>query len=489
MVAKIDKVKVGTFAARAFYSLLKTSLEENTIYAGVHYIPDSDWTDYTGSADSEKNTDSESTFWGGIDSDFDNNDRVYYNQTMYSMHKVFPGGISRVISRIDWNYGNYYNSYPQSNSYVLVKGYESGFATLNVYLCLHSPNLPSYYAPSGSSTVPIELSDGYVWKYLYSITNSQAIRFLNESWMPVPEKIPTSEFNSITTDSTNYNQYITQVNAEQGTVHGVQLDSDLIKTTFNSDSALSTSFGIKGNTLELIGRDIVSNRPTQDFKVNLRFDSDTSRYYTTFVQAGKGYIGPVNMTYDLDSEIKTFKGVTATVAPGAGFGSNIAQELQANSIMISVRNFPDTESSVVYNGNKYNMITLHLSPIDTKTKLVAQDEFYVTCNYFSTTNNVEWASGNIIKPYINDDGRRGLVVSVKDNIVYYITTAYGTELDTFKDNELLSLVSGEKQNRVKQAYNRNIVFNSSDLLVADYKAQEVTRNEGQIESFNFILTF
>ena len=95
MVAKVNKSRVGTFAARAFYHLLRTSLEDDTLYAGIHYVPDSDWSSYAGSIDSE------STFWGGFDSEYDEKDETYYAQTMYSMHKVYPGGVMRVVPRRD----------------------------------------------------------------------------------------------------------------------------------------------------------------------------------------------------------------------------------------------------------------------------------------------------------------------------------------------------------------------------------------------------
>lgn len=481
MVAKIDKTRVGTFTARAFYNLLKTTLEDDTIYAGVHYVPDSDWNAYAGSLDSE------STFWGGVDSDFDNSDRVYYQQTMYSMHKIFPGGVSRVIPRSNWVYGKIYNSHPQSNSYVLVNSYESGFATLNVYLCLHSPTTASYYAPTGSSNEPIQLADGYVWKYMYSISNSQAIRFLNESWMPVPEKIYTSEYANITTDSTNYAQYVSQINAEKGTVYGVQLDSDLLHQQFTQDSDLRVRFVNNNYSIELVGRDISTNTPTQHFRLQFRYDSDSNHYYTSMIEPGKGYIGPVTVSYD--SEAAAINGITANVAPGSGFGSNVPQELQANSIMISVRNFPDTESSVVYKGSLYNMISLHINPIDNVTNAVAQDEFYITCNYFTVQDAITWNIGDIFRPFYNDDGRRGMVVSMDGKTVYYITTVYGNEYDSFKANEVVSLVSGNKPNTIVSAFNRGITFNSSDILAVDYKETVVTRNEGQIESFNFVLTF
>ena len=52
MAAKLEKNKVGELASKSFYNLLRTSLEDESIYVGVSYFPDSDWNAYSGSRDS-----------------------------------------------------------------------------------------------------------------------------------------------------------------------------------------------------------------------------------------------------------------------------------------------------------------------------------------------------------------------------------------------------------------------------------------------------
>lgn len=481
MTAKIDKKRVGLYAAKAFYTTLKTTMNEDTIFAGVHYTPDSDWNAYAGSADSE------STFWGGVDSEYDHQDKTFYNQTMYSMHKVFPGGISRVVPRKDWVYGKIYDSYPAKDGYVLVKSYESGFAVINVYQCLFSPTTASYYAPSGSATLPFTLSDGYVWKYAYTISNSQAIRFLNDDWMPVPEKLTTAEISQLTSDSPRYPQYLAQLSTTPGSLYGVQIDSDLIHARLTADSDLRVTFESNGKKINLVGRDIGSNMPSQHYKMRLEFDEGTKHYKTGFIQEGLGYEGPVTMAPDSDQI--AIQGITPFIAPGSGFGSNIPQEMGANNVMISVRSFPDENSKVVYKGSLYNMVSLHINPIDSATQRPALGEFYVACNSFDTDLPTGWAVGEMFRPYYNDDGRRGMVVSVYDGRVYYINTGYGNENDFFGDSEVVSLLNGNKVGIISKAYSRPVSFNSSDILVVDYKDTVVERSEGQIESFNFVISF
>lgn len=479
MAAKVEKNKVSELSAYAFYTLLKTRLEDDSLYAGVSYIPDSDWNLYAGSLDSE------STFWGGTDSDYGILDKTFYAQSMYSIHKAFKGGISRVVPRVDWTYGETYKAYPDDKSFALVKDYESGYVSLNVYRCLHSPKRPSYYAPSGISNEPFELSDGYVWKYMYTITNSQSLRFLNDKWMPVPEKIAGSEFPSITSDSPNYNQYVSQVNAESGVVRDVVIDSDTLIQTVMNDSDLRVAFN--WSSVELIGLDNRLNTPSNHFRIQLIWDSENSHFETKTVQAGKGYVGPVSI--HLDSDLPAISGLSAFVSPGEGHGSDVPAELKASNIMISVRNLPDETSNVVYDGSNYNLISLLWNPIDASTQKVAQSEFYVTCDSFEPENVNQYAVGDVLRKFYNDDGKRGIVVSTKGGRIYYVPKQQGNEFFAFIDSDYVSLENGTKVNQIKKTHTREINFNSSSLLIADYKDTAIIRNEGQIESFNFVLSF
>lgn len=493
MAAKINNNAVRTLSAKSFYTLLKDGLEDDALYTGVSYIPDSDWIAYSGSSDSDGSgniiVDSDSIFLGGTRAtEFDEDDKTFYNQTMYSMHKVYKGGVSRVIPRVDWTYGNTYNSFGNPNSYVLVKEYVSGFANLNVYQCLFSPRKPSLFAPSGTSQLHFAPGDGYVWKYMYSIENSAAIRFLNESWMPVVEKIKAENFSSITSSSPNYDQYIAQINAESGAVFGVEIDSDVFKANLDSeggDSDLRVAFNY--NSVQLVGRDVITNSPTKTMKVNVIWNATNNAFELDLIDEGKGYVGPI--TFGLDSDSTTISGLVGIIAPNAGHSSDVPRELNAGNIMISVRNISDDTSKAAFQNCPYNLVTLQLNPVDTVTGRAAANEFYTTSPYFETTTPNTYAIGDIIKPQFDDRGRRGEVISILDGKVYYIPTSPGRSTDTFNAGETIERIDGVKVFTVSQSYNRGIKLNSGDILIADKKESTVYREEGQNELFNFVLTF
>lgn len=114
---------------------------------------------------------------------------------------VKPSDVSYVVRRIDWVSGTVYDDYDDaydtttgfgfgpaysgatrledSNFYVLTSQY-------NVYKCIsNNQNTPSTVMPTGTTPDVFETSDGYHWKFMYTIPVSLRNRFLSSQYMPV----------------------------------------------------------------------------------------------------------------------------------------------------------------------------------------------------------------------------------------------------------------------------------------------------------------
>lgn len=117
-----------------------------------------------------------------------------------SVKKVNLRDVSYVVPRIDWTTGtvydqfdgNYSASYPAdsgatslkaANFYVLT-------STYGVYKCIFNNNgAQSTEEPYGQDITMLTTSDGYVWKYLYTIPLSSQNRFLTQDYMPVQRAV------------------------------------------------------------------------------------------------------------------------------------------------------------------------------------------------------------------------------------------------------------------------------------------------------------
>jgi len=126
--------------------------------------------------------------------------------------KITSADISPVIPRKDWTSGTVYEYYDDRvNMFVLNEEniVSKNFYVKNrydqVFICLwNNGNMASTVEPQLSpgtfdSTFLVQTSDGYKWKFLYSIDAGAKQRFLDDDWMPVSAgtTVPNPELNSI----------------------------------------------------------------------------------------------------------------------------------------------------------------------------------------------------------------------------------------------------------------------------------------------------
>lgn len=129
---------------------------------------------------------------------------------LISMKRVLSNDTIQVIRRIDWTppeqttggLGYTYDMYRHDYSSIktassgATKLYDADFYVVNsqyqVYKCIYNgtspadPNgKPSTVEPTGTSTSIISTSDGYRWKYMYTIPVSSVLKFFSNDYMPV----------------------------------------------------------------------------------------------------------------------------------------------------------------------------------------------------------------------------------------------------------------------------------------------------------------
>jgi len=131
-----------------------------------------------------------------------------YHDSLLFLNKIGINDFARIIPRINWSSGVTYDMYrddyditnpaPQTSAKTL---YESRFYVVNsefkVYICINNgagpggfeKGQPSQNEPTFVSTVPQKAgngSDGYLWKYLYTISPADIVKFTTEKYIPLP---------------------------------------------------------------------------------------------------------------------------------------------------------------------------------------------------------------------------------------------------------------------------------------------------------------
>ena len=124
------------------------------------------------------------------------NDEYDAYANMTALKKVSSTDVSHAIIRRDWTSGTKYDEY--RHNYTSSNTATSGASTLwastfyvvtsdyNVYKCISNNNgANSTVMPTGTSTNILTTGDGYKWKFMYSISASDVIKFVTSDFIPV----------------------------------------------------------------------------------------------------------------------------------------------------------------------------------------------------------------------------------------------------------------------------------------------------------------
>jgi hypothetical protein len=100
--------------------------------------------------------------------------------------KITPGSVAKLIRKDQWTANTVYDFYDHRKPDLLASDFFVLNSANNVYKCLFNNNgQPSVAEPSYLGTNTVELSDGYVWKYMYSMESSAATKFASQTKIPI----------------------------------------------------------------------------------------------------------------------------------------------------------------------------------------------------------------------------------------------------------------------------------------------------------------
>lgn len=255
-------------------------------------------------------------------------------QKMIGGKRITGENIRHVIQRNDWTSGTVYSAYDDRNTdlynednrfYVLTSDY-------HVYKCISNANgsistvEPSYV----NSGLGAKQSDGYVWKYMYTITPADQLNYLTSEYMPV---------NTLTADDGSV-QWDVQNDAVQGAVNsiivtnpgsGYSNEANLIVTVTGDGTSL-TAYANISNT------GAISNVTITDPGLNYT--------YATVSLSGGGGTGAT---------------ARAIISPPGGHGKNATYELGGSRLVVSVK-VRGTENGVLEASNDLRQLALIKDP-------------------------------------------------------------------------------------------------------------------------------
>ena len=295
-----------------------------------------------------------------------------YWDTMIALKKIGAGDVKRVIRKISWTSGTTYDYYRDDYSRDNTAGqtgasnlYGANYYVMNsdyrVYICLYNnakpennfQGGPSLDEPTFTDLEPREAGnsgDGYIWKYLYTIKPSQAVKFDSTNYMPVPD-----DWSTNSTDAAVRENASTSGQLKICTIRGRGVGVGTANNTYSNVPILGDGEGAEAT--------IVINN---DSKV----DS------ITVSKGGSGYTyGTVDWAAGGVPAGSTLPEFNVIIPPPGGHGSDIYRELGAFNVLTYARFENDTGNPDFITGNQFARVGIVENPqANNSTSLLSSDK-------------------------------------------------------------------------------------------------------------------
>jgi len=272
-----------------------------------------------------------------------------YRDTILGVKKVNSSDVVRVVRKIQWKSGKKYDMYRHDYSVYntapvtsATRLYDANYYVVNkdyrVYICINNGSAPSNdnagiistQEPLHTDLAPRKESDGYVWKYLYTLTPADVLKFDSTEYVSVP--------NDWTTTT---NEEIARVrdNAVDGKIETILIEQQQIYNFFGT----LTNVPIRGDGTGGLA--------------SITFDEESKPVLVEVTNGGAGY---TFATLDLDSVLPSLTGNKAIfnviIPPPGGHGGNVYDELGANRVLVygRIENDPTNPDFVV--GNQFSRV-------------------------------------------------------------------------------------------------------------------------------------
>jgi len=372
---------------------------------------------------------------------------------MIAGKKVLGGDIHHVIPRNNWTANTIYTAYDDKSTTLFndnVTFYVVN-SDLSVYKCIAN-NISSNSTVEPTSVNPAitsKTSDGYSWKYMYTITDAEEIRFTTDNYIPVK---------TLSTDDGSI----------QWQVESIILTNAGVGYTNSTNIVVSVSGD--GTTFAATGI------------VNTSTNTITS---ITVTSPGVGYTYATVTISDLGL-LGSGATARAIISPPGGHGSDPLYELGGKNVMINSK-FVYDENLVFPITNDFRQIALVKDPYLNSTSNVATNTTFIQAMSMITSG---------IGSYIDDEIiYQGLSLSAftfKGRVVSWDnTTGKIILINTVGTPTAASALVGvtSSTSRVISSIVENAFEPYSGRILYVDNIKPVTRSSDQIEDFRILVTF
>ena len=398
--------------------------------------------------------------------------------------------ISFVIPRYNWTSGTTYSSYDDAVAGYPSNAYYVMTDELQVYICLQQGKntsglaVPSTVQPSGVLLNPQTKADGYVWRYLYSVSAGRATKFQSANYQPVEFIKP--EATGLTAQQNE--QRTTQYSSIRGEITGIEMVNG---GTGYTSTPVVTITGRQATFDGVVPKTATATATMAAGAVVKIEMNDSSHLGVDGKSYGRGYqAAAVTITGGGGS------GATARaiLAPEGGIGGDPRDDLRSTAIMFNSK-FSGTEGNTFITGNDFRQVAIIRNPRIGPDS----DSTLFTGNSANTLSSLKFAS--VGTSFTKDktilgasSGAQALIDRTDSNRVYFHqdeTTGFIPFIEAEAVNETDgsgtgTLDSAGADTDIRAFDSAEVDIMSGDILYIDNRAA-VTRASDQNEDVKVII--
>ena len=392
------------------------------------------------------------------------NDQVLAQQKMIAMKLIAASDTSHAVTRYNWTSGTTYAEYDDQDSALTTKQFYVLTDDFNVYKCLKAGSGASVVKPTGTAyTVNAEESDGYIWKYMYTLSGTTTDKFLTNTFMPVQ---------TLGSDDGSL-QWDVQDNAVDGAIYRIKV------TNGGSGYTSAPTVTITGDGTGAAATATVSNGEVTEILI----DTDVNGLFTG--DEGSGYKqANVTITGGGGSNATA----RAVISPVGGHGVDAVTELGGFFTMLNIQLDGEDGSGDFPVDNEYRQLGMVLNPYDYGTTNVSTATTRIAQQSLTWTGSI---TGNINVDDTITGGSSGAVAYVDsidtDNNTIRFHQEAATGYTDFAPTETITASSGGSVS-VTAVNDPEVDKFTGEVLYIENRSA-VNRATDQIEDVKLVLEF
>jgi hypothetical protein len=379
-------------------------------------------------------------------------------RNMIGAKKLFSYNFSHAIPRYTWTTSNVYSQFDHesTNNYTYGNQFYVITDQKNVYKCISNNNSAnSTVKPTSVNTnFPVQTADGYIWKYMYTISDSDYDKYATTGFIPVK---------TLTVDDGSL-----QWDVQENTVDGAIFYIKVTDGGNGYSNAAPPTITITGDGTGATATSTVNAITTAVESISVVNYGTDYTWATVAISGGGG------------ATAKAF------IGPSGGHGSDPIFELGGRYLVVNAK-LQNSESGVLHASNDFRQIALIQDPLLQSTSEIATDPVY------SQSMDVSLTGGGL--DYTKDEyvyqgpsfDLATFTAQVLDynssNSIIYLINISGTPIA----DPLIGVSSGATKYITSVDYPELHPYSGKMLYLNNITP--ITRNSSQDEDFKLILKF